>query len=83
VLGTLFRSSAFQNNQTELVILVTPYIVRPISDPQKVQTPLDGYVPPNDLQRILLGSLYQQQPEAEKNGKDMPKLHGKGGFIYE
>ncbi len=84
VLGALFRSTEFQNNQTELVILVTPYLVRPISDPKKVQTPMDGYVPPNDLQRILLGSLYQQQPQAKPvEEKNMPKLHGKGGFIYE
>lgn len=87
VLGALFRSNEFQNNQTELVILVTPYLVKPISDPSKVQTPMDGYVPPNDLQRILLGSLYQQQPTAgkkeEKKADPMPQLHGKGGFIYE
>lgn len=83
VLGTLFRSSEFQNNQTELVILVTPYMVHPMADPAKVQTPLDGFVPPNELQRILLGSLYQQQPKAEKEEKSMPSLHGKGGFIYE
>ncbi|MDX2074347.1 MAG: type II and III secretion system protein family protein [Alphaproteobacteria bacterium] len=84
VLGALFRSTEFQNNQTELVILVTPYVVHPIADPKKVQTPLDGYRPPNDLQRMLLGSLYQQQPEAEKTDEEsMPKLHGKGGFIYE
>jgi len=83
VLGALFRSTEFQNNQTELVILVTPYLVKPISDPKKVQTPLDGYVPPTDLQRLMLGSLYQQQPMEQQNEKDMPKLHGKGGFIYE
>lgn len=84
ILGTLFRSTAFQNNQTELVILVTPYLVKPISDPKKVQTPLDGYAPASDLQRILLGSLYQQKPNAEKpSEKTMPPLHGKGGFIYE
>jgi pilus assembly protein CpaC len=83
VLGALFRSTEYQNNQTELVILVTPYLVKPISDPSKVQTPLDGYVPPNDLQRMMLGSLYQQQPAAKKDERSMPQLHGKGGFIYE
>ncbi len=83
VLGTLFRSTQFQNNQTELVILVTPYLVRPIADPKKVQTPLDGYVPPTDFQRIMMGSLYQQQPMDDKEKAAMPQLHGKGGFIYE
>lgn len=85
VLGALFRSNEFQNNQTELVILVTPYLVHPISNPKKVQTPVDGFVPPNDLERLLYGSLYQQQPMAEKklDSEPMPQLHGKGGFIYE
>ncbi|MFZ8398853.1 hypothetical protein ACO1L5_13695, partial [Staphylococcus aureus] len=40
VLGTLFRSNAYQNNQTELVILVTPYIVKPVDDPAQLATPV-------------------------------------------
>ena len=66
VLGELFRSQKFQNNQTELVILVTPYIVHPISNHKKVQTPLDGFKPPTDMQRNALGSLYQQQDMPDK-----------------
>ncbi len=61
VLGALFRSTQFQNNETELVILVTPYIVHPVAE-AKLQTPLDGYKPPSDLQLLLQGNLYQQQP---------------------
>lgn len=61
ILGTLFRSNQFQNNQTELIILVTPFIVRPVSD-QTLQTPLDGYVPPTERQRVLGGQLFQQEP---------------------
>jgi len=80
VLGALFRSQGFQNNQTELVILVTPYIVRPVSE-KKLQTPLDGYVPPNDLQRLLLGSMYQQEPMKNEAPPTLPTLHGAGGFI--
>jgi pilus assembly protein CpaC len=80
ILGALFRSQAFQNNQTELVILVTPYIVRPVSA-KKMQTPLDGYVPPNDLQRLLLGNLYQQEPLQSDAPQTMPTLNGSGGFI--
>ncbi len=93
ILGTLFRSQRFQSNQTELVILVTPYIVHPISQAKKVQTPLDGYKPPTDMQRNLLGSLYQQQPMPEEKKLDVlapsagmdkrPKLNGKNGFILE
>lgn len=58
VIGALFRSSEYQNNQTELVILVTPYIVQPVNDPKKFATPLDGYKPANDGERILLGKLH-------------------------
>ena len=81
VLGSLFRSQSFQNNRTELVILVTPYIVRPVSDHSKMQTPDEGYVPPSDLQRIMHGSLYQQQPMNKED--ELPALNGEGGFIQE
>lgn len=80
VLGSLFRSHEFQNNQTELVILVTPYIVHPVSN-HKLQTPMDGFVPPNDFQRLLLGNLYQQEPMGNEEGA--PRLNGDGGFITE
>ncbi len=80
VLGTLFRSSGFQNNQTELVILVTPYIVRPVSN-HAMQTPLDGFQAPSDFEHLLMGSLYEQEPMDENQSR--PKLNGDGGFILE
>ncbi len=88
ILGALFRSQQFQNNQTELVILVTPYLVRPVTQTASLQTPVDGYKPPSDLQRLLTGNLYQQQPMAEEEkilppAEDMPQLHGDGGFMLE
>lgn len=66
VLGALFRSTEFQNNQTELVILVTPYIVKPVNDPTQLVTPLDGYTPPTDGERILLGRLHGETPAPVK-----------------
>jgi pilus assembly protein CpaC len=54
ILGALFRSDSFQRSETELVILVTPYIVQPASGPSAISLPTDGWTPPNDLQRILL-----------------------------
>lgn len=60
VLGALFRSTQFQNNQSELVILVTPYVVHPISN-KKEMLPTDGYKPATDFQREVLGEMYQQQ----------------------
>ncbi len=57
ILGTLFRSSAFRSDQTELVILITPFIVSPVDDGSQFATPLDGLVPATDAERILLGRL--------------------------
>ena len=54
ILGALFRSDAFQRNETELVIIVTPYIVRPVSNPAALATPIDGNPLPNDFERLLL-----------------------------
>ena len=54
ILGALFRSDSFQRNESELVIIVTPYIVRPVSDPMALRHPDDAFTPPNDLERILL-----------------------------
>jgi pilus assembly protein CpaC len=53
ILGALFRSDSFQKAETELVIVVTPYIVRPISDPNALHLSTDGFRDPNDLERIL------------------------------
>lgn len=57
ILGALFRSSEFRNEQTELVIIVTPYIVRgaPAKD---LMTPVDGMKAPNDAERLLLERSY-------------------------
>ncbi|HEX3423547.1 MAG TPA: type II and III secretion system protein family protein [Sphingomicrobium sp.] len=56
VLGTLFRSTKFQRDETELVIIVTPYLVKPVSG--QLATPADGYRAPNDIQENLLGQSY-------------------------
>ncbi len=53
VLGALFRSTAFQRGQTELVIIVTPYLVRPVSDPRRLEVPTRDMVLSGDLDRIL------------------------------
>jgi pilus assembly protein CpaC len=54
VLGPLFRSDRFRRNETELVIIVTPYIVRPVSTPM-LASPTDGLRPPSDADRVFLG----------------------------
>lgn len=78
ILGALFRSDRFQRNETELVIIVTPYLVRPVSDPSKLSAPTDGFQPAVDLDRIL----YQRQIA---RGAPMPQLRSRpdAGFIIE
>ena len=56
VLGALFRSTKYQRNETELVIIVTPYLVKPVS--HQLATPADGYRAPDDIQRDFLGQSY-------------------------
>ena len=58
VLGALFRSRDFVNNESELVVIVTPYLVKAVS-PDKLQTPADGLTIANDMQTVLLGRLNQ------------------------
>ncbi len=55
VIGALFRSSQYQKNETDLVIVVTPHIVRPLSPVAQIHTPLDGTLPANDVDFFLMG----------------------------
>jgi len=55
VIGALFRSSRYQRHETELVIIVTPYLVRPVDSPALVRAPTDGYQSATDLGRMLYG----------------------------
>lgn len=54
ILGTLFRSSSFQKNESELLIIVTPHLVKPL-DMTAQTLPTDYYVEPNDFEFYLLG----------------------------
>ena len=56
VLGALFRSQDFVNNQTELMVLVTPYVVRAVAQ-KELSRPDDGFAPASDPQADLLGSI--------------------------
>lgn len=56
VLGALFRSNGFKRNETELVIVITPYLVKPV-DGNQIALPTDGYKAPDDAERVLLGRL--------------------------
>jgi pilus assembly protein CpaC len=56
VLGTLFRSRDFQDNKTELMVIVTPYIVRAVAQ-KDLSRPDDGFASASDPQSDLLGSI--------------------------
>ncbi len=57
ILGALFKSSGFQKSETDLVILVTPRLVRPVAPGTPLVTPLDGTRSSNDLELFFLGML--------------------------
>ena len=57
IIGALFRSNSFQKQETELVIVVTPYIVKPV-DANQIALPADGYRSPPTAERVLLGKSY-------------------------
>jgi pilus assembly protein CpaC len=56
ILGALFRSRDYQRNETELLIMVTPYLAK-AADPRQIARPDDGFVDAHDAQSVLLGRL--------------------------
>jgi pilus assembly protein CpaC len=56
IIGALFRSTKFQRQETELVIIVTPYLVRPVNG--QMAMPSNGYRAPSDAQQFLEGQTY-------------------------
>jgi pilus assembly protein CpaC len=56
ILGNLFRSRDFQSNDTELVIIITPYLVNSTTMDQ-LQTPADGFAPATDAQALVMGRM--------------------------
>jgi pilus assembly protein CpaC len=65
VLGTLFRSSEFQKQETELVVLVTPHLVKPMAQ-GVARLPTDVYVEPNEVEFYLLGCLEGKRKKKKK-----------------
>ncbi|GBQ93118.1 type II/III secretion system protein [Gluconacetobacter liquefaciens NRIC 0522] len=78
VLGTLFRSGSFNRQETELVILVTPYLVRPVVDRARMTAPTDMAGVPGELDRLLL--LRQAMPTQPARPVAVP---GSAGFFVE
>jgi len=78
ILGSLFRSENFKKNESELVIIVTPHLVKPL-DVSKQTLPTEQYIDPNDFEFYLLGKM-----EGKEDGKPSAKtpvaLDKKGGL---
>jgi pilus assembly protein CpaC len=81
ILGALFKSRDYVNRQTELMILVTPYVVRAVAR-KKLSRPDDGFADPSDPSTVLLGRLNRIYGVADKP-KHASKYHGKYGFILD
>lgn len=81
ILGSLFRSRDFLNNQTELVIIITPYIIDP-TKPQNLQTPADGLRFAGDMSTVLLGRLNKvvKAPAGANAGR---AYQGPVGYVIE
>lgn len=85
ILGALFSSQEFQRKQSELVVIVTPYVVSP-TDEKKLATPIDRYNNATDLQQFFLGRLNKVYglPGAEDGSADGgTTYHGQVGHIIE
>jgi pilus assembly protein CpaC len=86
VLGALFRSTSFQRHESELVIIVTPYIVQPAPKPGDLHLPTENIVFASDLEQLLLGRLTGAQKPSQPSAPaaaDQPHLSGAAGFVME
>ena len=81
ILGPLFRSRDFQRSETELVIIITPYLVTPVAR-TALATPDQGYAPASDSQGILLGSINRVYG-AQGGDKPAGSYRGHFGFIFD
>lgn len=78
VVGSLFRNSNLNRTEQELVIVVTPYIVRPVNDPATLKLPTAGYNTPSDIERLLL----MKQVAADRPPVPI-RIPGDAGFIIQ
>ncbi len=84
ILGALFRSDRFQHQESELVVVVTPYVVRPV-DAKRLALPTDGLQVPSDVEQFLKGRTVKYAPRAldmPGGDKARPTLTGRAGFRF-
>lgn len=84
IIGTLFRSTQFQRQQTELVVIVTPHIIRPTSEPNALELPTDKLRHASALESLLFKRLNRPGVGAQNvNMIDADRLYGAAGFNLE
>jgi pilus assembly protein CpaC len=82
VLGTLFKSDAYQRDETELVIIITPYLVEPASG--KLRTPFTDRVPPTDTDRLVMQRTdHPTPPRRVSVGRETTTVGPTAGFTIE
>jgi pilus assembly protein CpaC len=81
IVGALFRSRDYQRQETELMIMVTPYIAKPM-EARQVARPDDGFVDAQDAQGVLLGRLNRLYGVAGASPLG-PTYRGRVGFITD
>lgn len=81
ILGALFRSTAYQKNETELVIAVTPYLVDPLKS-SDVRLPTDDFRPASSMEMFFYGAL-GSIAHGERKISQTPSLEGPIGFMVE
>jgi pilus assembly protein CpaC len=82
VLGTLFKSRDFVNRQTELAVIVTPYIVRAVAR-KELSRPDDGFADASDPASVLLGRFNRIYGVAAKKADPKGSYLGNYGFILD
>jgi pilus assembly protein CpaC len=83
VLGALFRSTAFQKKETELIVIVTPHLVKPL-DMTKQTLPTDQFIEPDDFEFYLLGHMEGEEKPGSKSKSPQnrdPRPEGSVGHI--
>ncbi len=80
VLGALFRHKSIERNETELVIIATPYLVKPVAR-NELARPDDNFNAANDAASVFLGQV--NQIYGRKNGLPAQRYEGSVGFIYK
>ncbi|MGD9981590.1 MAG: type II and III secretion system protein family protein [Hyphomonadaceae bacterium] len=82
VIGSLFRSRDFINSETELVVIVTPYLVRPTA-PENLRTPADGFRNPSERESLLTGRLNSIYRPSRSESGEQQTLQGPHGHVIE